>query len=67
MFDVDMDCSKTVNGWFLLKVYIKKGQGWEGDTQQSNTPYSSNNHFAQCGKINKFDSNNSNVEIRSFK
>jgi alpha-amylase len=66
MLDVNMDCSKTVNGWFELKAYIKNGQGWEGDIQQSNTPYSSNNHFAQCGKINKFDFNNSNVEIRNF-
>jgi alpha-amylase len=66
MLDVDMDCSKTVNGWFEVKAYVKNGQGWEGDIQQSNTPYSSNNHFAQCGKINKFDFNSSAVQIRDF-
>lgn len=66
MLDVQMDCSKTVNGWFELKAYVKNGQGWEGDIQQSGAPYASNNHFAQCGKINKFDFNNSSVEIRDF-
>jgi len=55
MLDVEMDCNKTFNGWFELKAYVKNGQGWEGDIQQSNTPYSSNNHFAQCGMINVFE------------
>lgn len=66
MLDVQMDCSKTVNGWFELKAYIKNGQGWEGDIQQANTPYLSNNHFAQCGKINRFSFNSSAVEITTF-
>lgn len=66
LLDVQMDCSKTVNGWFELKAYVKNGQGWEGDIQQSGAPYASNNHFAQCGKINKFNFNNSSVEIRDF-
>ena len=64
--DADMDCSKTVNGWFELKAYVKNGQGWEGDIQQSNSPYNSNNHYAQCGKINKFSFNTSDVEITNF-
>lgn len=66
MLDVDMDCSKAVNGAFEIKAFIKNGQGWEGDIIQANTPYTSNNHFAQCGKINKFDFNSNNVEIRNF-
>jgi alpha-amylase len=66
MLDVDMDCSKSVNGWFELKAYVKNGQGWETDIQQSGTPYSSNNHFAQCGKINQFDFNGNGVQIRDF-
>ena len=55
MLDVDMDCSKTHNGWFELKAYVKNGQGWEADIQQANAPYASNNHFAQCGKVNMFE------------
>ncbi|XOV81120.1 MAG: alpha-amylase family protein [Aestuariibacter sp.] len=66
MLDVQMDCSKAVNGWFELKAYVKNGQGWESDIAQSGTPYSSNNHFAQCGKINKFDFNNNTAEISDF-
>ncbi|MGY8878819.1 MAG: alpha amylase C-terminal domain-containing protein, partial [Pseudoalteromonas sp.] len=66
MLDVDMDCSKAVNGWFELKAFIKNGQGWETAIAQGNTPYTSTNHMAQCGKVNKFEFNNSSVVIRSF-
>lgn len=66
MLDVDMDCSKSVNGWFELKAFIKNGQGWETAIAQNNTPYTSANHMAQCGKVNKFEFNNSSVVIRSF-
>lgn len=66
MLDVQMDCSKSVNGWFELKAYVKNGQGWENDIQQSGAPYASNNHFAQCGKINKFNFNSDSVEILDF-
>ena len=66
MLDADMDCSKTVNGEFEVKAYVKNGQGWEGNISQANSPYSSKNHFAQCGKINKFDFNSNSVEIRDF-
>lgn len=66
MLDVDMDCSKTVNGQFELKAYIKNGQGWEGDINQAGTPYASNNHVATCGKINKFDFSGNSVEVRDF-
>jgi len=54
LLDVDMDCSRTVGGWFELKSFISGGPGWEGDVAQTGTPYSSKNHFAQCGKLNVF-------------
>ncbi len=53
-FEVEMDCSKTVNGWFELKSFISNGPGWEGDVSQSGTPYQSGNHFARCGQLNVF-------------
>lgn len=54
MFDVDMDCSKTANGWFEFKSYISNGPGWEKDIKQTGAPYASKNHFAKCGHINVF-------------
>jgi alpha-amylase len=66
MLDVNMDCSKAVNNKFEVKAYVKNGQGWEGDINQANTPYTSSNHVAECGKINKFDFNSNTVEIRNF-
>ncbi|TYK65548.1 alpha-amylase [Colwellia echini] len=66
MLDVDMDCSKAVDNKFELKAFVKNGQGWEGDISQANTPYSSNNHIAECGKINTFNFNANSVESRSF-
>ncbi len=55
MLDVEMDCSKTVNGWFELKSFISGGPGWEANVSQSGTPYSSGNHFARCGQLNMFE------------
>ncbi|MPY26227.1 alpha-amylase [Shewanella sp. YLB-07] len=66
MLDVDMDCSKAVNGQFEIKAFIKNGQGWESNISQVDAPYGSNNHFAQCGKINKFDFNANSVDVRDF-
>jgi alpha-amylase len=66
MLDVDMDCNKTVNGQFELKAFVKNGQGWEGDIQQANTAYATNNHVGQCGKINKFEFSGNSVEVRGF-
>lgn len=54
MLDVEMDCSKTSNGWFELKAFVKNGQGWEADVSQPNAPWSSRNHLAQCGRLNQF-------------
>jgi hypothetical protein len=67
VLDVDMDCSKTVNGWFELKSYISNGPGWEDNVSQPNTPYASINHFAECGKINVFERGVSQpIAIRDF-
>ncbi|MEO0971881.1 MAG: alpha-amylase C-terminal beta-sheet domain-containing protein [Pseudomonadota bacterium] len=66
MLDVDMDCSATVNGWFELKSFISNGPGWEADVNQAGTPYSSGNHFAQCGRINMFVRGSSAATIMDF-
>ncbi|WP_404829984.1 alpha-amylase [Shewanella glacialimarina] len=63
MLDVDMDCSKTVNGYFEVKAFVKNGQGWESNISQSNTPFPSSNHVAQCGKVNQFNFNSNGVQI----
>jgi alpha-glucosidase (family GH31 glycosyl hydrolase) len=69
MLDVNMDCSKTVNGWFELKGFLTNHNvngGWEPSVTQVGAPYVTGNHFAQCGKINKFDWGQSGVEVKSF-
>ncbi|WDE01026.1 alpha-amylase C-terminal beta-sheet domain-containing protein [Thalassomonas actiniarum] len=66
MLDAQMDCSKTVNGWFELKTYISNGPGWEADVSQAGTPYASGNHFAQCGKISVFRRGESSAEFHDF-
>ena len=54
MLDVEMDCSKAVNGWFEVKSFISNGPGWEPDLVQPGAPYVTGNHFAKCGEINRF-------------
>jgi hypothetical protein len=66
MLDVEMDCSKTVNGWFELKSFISNGPGWEPNVSQAGTPYVSGNHFAQCGKKNVFSRGSNAVEITNL-
>ena len=66
MLDVQMDCANTVNGWFELKSYISNGPGWEGNINQSGTPYNSGNHMAQCGKINVFERNSNTAQFVNF-
>lgn len=61
MLDVDVDCSKTVNGWFELKSFISGGPGWEPNITQVGAPYSSGNHFARCGQLNRFQRGNNSV------
>lgn len=61
MLDIEMDCSKTIDGWFELKSFISNGPGWEADVNQADTPYKSGNHFARCGEINRFQRGNSSA------
>lgn len=62
LLDVMMDCSRTVNGWFEFKSYLK-GAGWEGNISQAGVPYVSGNHFAQCGMLNRFERGSSQAKI----
>lgn len=65
MLDVDMDCSRGVGGWFEFKSFISNGPGWEGNMSQVGAPYPSQNHVAQCGRLNVFRRNESPpVEIK---
>lgn len=66
MLEVDMDCSRTLNGWFEFKSFISNSSGWESDISQADTPYPSKNHFAQCGKINRFQRNSSAAFFQEF-
>lgn len=61
MLDVMMDCNRTVEGWFEIKTFISNGPGWEADVSQSGTPYTSGNHFAQCGRLSVFERGSSSV------
>lgn len=54
MLDVEMDCSRSVNGWFEVKSFISNGPGWEPNLTQPGAPYPSGNHFAKCGEVNWF-------------
>lgn len=54
MLDVEMDCSKAVDGWFEVKSFISNGPGWEPNLTQPGAPYVSGNHFAKCGEVNMF-------------
>jgi hypothetical protein len=63
VMDVEMDCSKTVDGWFEFKTFILNGDGWEQDINQLDAPYQSRNHFARCGMVNKFERNSGNKFI----
>ena len=66
MLDVDMDCTKTVNGWFEIKSFITNGAGWEPDVAQAGTPYTTANHMGQCGRVNRFDRGSSTADIHDF-
>ena len=57
LVDIDMDCSRTDNGYFELKAIVG---GWEGNVVQGSctgsrggaAAYSSSNHIARCGFLN---------------
>jgi hypothetical protein len=66
MVDVDMDCEKTVSGWFEVKSFISNGPGWEPDVAQTGTPYRSGNHFAKCGQVNVFKRGDSSAIVKEL-
>ena len=63
LLDVQMDCSKSINGWFEFKSLIHDSQPLEGPIEQTQfgdypkPVYESQNHFARCGAINVFKRN----------
>jgi alpha-amylase len=71
MVEVEMDCSKTDNGWFEFKGYL---DGWEGNIAQGqctgpgagSPPYTSNNHFGRCGYVNVFRWGENNCQINNL-
>lgn len=74
MIDFDMDCSLTEGGWFEVKTFGTGGIGWEADIAQTSclgtaggsAPYTSKNHLARCGYINKFSFGTAACEINTF-
>lgn len=74
MVDFEMDCSKTEDGWFEMKTLIDRGTIWEGDITQkvctgagaATPPYTSKNHMARCGFVNKFNFGTGDCEILTF-
>lgn len=72
LVDIDMDCSKTNNGWFELKAIVN-GQ-WEGNIHAGQctgsgvgtAPKQTNNHWAKCGMMNVFHFGSSNCEIKTI-
>ena len=59
LVDIDMDCSKTINGWFEIKAI--NNHNWEHSLPDPNfatdTPYPTVNHWARCGAKNAFHFN----------
>ncbi|KHJ95618.1 hypothetical protein OESDEN_04434 [Oesophagostomum dentatum] len=66
LVELEMDCSRTENGWFELKAssegFSKPWPGWENDVRQGAcngaiggyAPFQSINHIAKCGAVNVF-------------
>ena len=73
IFEVDMNCAETEDGWFELKSYVTNfGNGWENDINQisacggsvgGSAPYRSTNHMARCGFVNVFSYNDGGCTI----
>ncbi|KAK7462553.1 hypothetical protein BaRGS_00038409 [Batillaria attramentaria] len=67
LLDMDMDCSKTENGYFELKGFL--GGQWEGTISDNQcegvdpAPFTSTNHIAMCGALNIFHWNEGRCQI----
>ncbi|XP_071127434.1 uncharacterized protein [Mytilus edulis] len=66
LVNIEMDCSKTISGWFEVKAYIGSNDNfnWEDNILQHNscfgterTPYANVYHWAKCGMMNVFHFN----------
>ena len=71
--DVEMDCSRTENGYFEFKSLVNGN--WEGGAaltgpctgpDAGQPPYTSGNHFGKCGYVNVFHWGTSRCEIFKF-
>ena len=66
MLDVEMDCTRSAEGWFEVKSFISNGPGWEPNLSQPGSPYVSGNHFAKCSEINMFKRGTNTWEHSAF-
>jgi len=77
MLDVSMDCGSlpsSNNGYFEFKDNLKGGSGWETNRNQATgtgtgggaAPFTSTNHIARCGYLNKFTFNADSCEINTL-
>lgn len=78
MLDIDLDCSLTNNGWFVVKGWLSgdAGQfsGLEEDVAQEvcsgtaggSPPFPASGHIARCGHINVFHYDRGDCIIDSF-
>ena len=41
MLDVDINCSRAVDGWFEARSFISNGSGWDNDVSQPGAPWPS--------------------------
>ncbi|XP_059155811.1 alpha-amylase-like isoform X2 [Physella acuta] len=73
ILDVDMDCSRSYNGFFEFKGVLSNG--WETGTSLDincsgdaavTSPYHAGNHIGRCGYINVYHWGSGTCEIHSF-
>ncbi|XP_052276417.1 alpha-amylase-like isoform X2 [Dreissena polymorpha] len=72
LVDIDMDCSRTQNGWFEFKAFIN-GQ-WEHNIKSDacigsgagTPPGSTPNHWAKCGMFNIYHYEKNSCEIKNI-
>lgn len=78
MLDIDLDCSLTNDGWFIVKGWLSgdAGQfsGLEEDVVQEvcsgtaggTPPFSATGHIAKCGHVNVFHYDRGDCSIDGF-
>lgn len=69
LVDIDMDCCKTINGWFEMKARINYDwernifQGIKACDKNEDVPYENVNHWAKCGMMNVYELNAEKCQI----